>query len=613
MLMFIRKATHTVKGKTYTHYMLVESYHTSKGPRQRVICSLGDLSPRPIKDWYTLAKKVETALSGQMILGGYGEEVNSIVEKIRNRQVKKLQKSKKTSYLQSNDLVAVHTKKVSIEKARQAGSVHVGHQIWQRLGLDKILEESGMSHRTRLLTEAMTLNRLISPASEHAMPDWIRNTAFGDIVNEEIDNLSDDILYRNMDKLYSRRQHIETKLSEKEANLFNLDNSFYLYDLTSTYFEGKALKNSQAQYGYSRDKRSDCKQVLIGLVLDKDGFAKAHEVFEGNRSDSTTVSDMLSVLEQRVGKKKGSTVIVDRGMVSRENLSQIETRGYNYIVACRQSERNQWFDDFIDEDGWREIIRKPSPLNPCQKKSKVLIKKVEGKDQVYLLCFSESRKQRDQDIRKSQEKKLSADLEKLKTRIHSGKLNKEKDIYQNIGRLKEKYPRAMRYYQINFNKQEKELTYELAIEKKQLAEKLDGAYIMKTNRKDMQADQIWQTYNLLTRVENAFRNMKSPLGERPIFHQLQHRTQTHIFLCVLAYHLLVCIEKMFLSADIHTSWDTVRKSLETHQVVTVVLPTSNGKTFYIRRDTKPEDQHKQVYDILKIPYQVMKPKRWYSD
>lgn len=602
--MYIRKAVHTVNGKAYNHYMLVESYQTPKGPRQKVICSLGDLSPRPLKDWYTLAKKVETALSGQMLFEGYGEEVNQIVEKIKNKQIKKLQKSNKTAQHKDNDLVAVHTERVIVEEARQAGAVHTGHQIWQRLGMDKILEEAGMSYKTRLLTEAMTLNRLISPSSEYAMPDWIRNTAFADIVNENMDSLNEDDLYRNMDKLHLHRQHIESKLSEKETTLFNLDDSFYLYDLTSTYFEGKCLRNPQAQYGYSRDKRSDCKQVLIGLVLNKDGFAKAHEVFEGNRSDSTTVSSMLDILEQRVGKKEGSTVIVDRGMVSKDNLLAIETRGYNYIVACRQSERNQWFEEFIDDEGWQEVIR--------HEKNKVLVKKVEGKEETYLLCFSDDRKQRDKDIRESQEKKLLKDLERLNTGIQNGKINKEEVINQSIGRLRERYPRQMRYYEVEFNKGENRLVYNLSIEKRQLEERLEGAYIMKTNRKDMQAEQIWRTYSLLTKVENAFRNMKSPLGERPIFHQLPHRTQTHIFLCVLAYHLLIYIEKMFLSADIHTSWSTIRDKLTTHEVVTVVLPASNGRTLYIRRDTKPENEHKQIYDILRIPHEVIKPKRWWA-
>jgi len=239
--------------------------------------------------------------------------------------------------------------------------------MWQRLGIDDILLEAGLSPKARRLTEVMVLNRLVAPCSEHAMPDWFRRTALGDILGVDLLELTDEALYRNLDRLHPSRGTIETALAKREKTLFNLDDSYYLYDLTSTYFEGKCESNPQARRGYSRDQRPDCKQVVIGLVLDREGFPKAYEIFDGNRQDRSSVDEMLQTLEQRTGRKGGGTVIVDRGMAFDENLQQIQARGHHYVVACRQSERLQWLEELEQEQGWQEILREPSPTNPAQK------------------------------------------------------------------------------------------------------------------------------------------------------------------------------------------------------------------------------------------------------
>jgi transposase len=392
-----------------------------------------------------------------------------------------------------------------------------------------------------------------------------------------------------------------------------LDDRVYLYDLTSTYFEGQAETNLQARRGYSRDKRPDCKQVLVGLVLDRDGFPKAHEVFEGNRQDRSTVDEMLQILEKRTGKHPGSTVVVDRGMAYEENLEQIRAHGLHYLVAGRQSERNEWLDDFEKEADWEEVIRMPSPSNPFQKKSRVQIKRRQKGREVYILCLSEGREEKDRAIRVKQEERLIKDLERLKERVEKGHLKKTEKIHQTIGRLQDRYPRVARYYRIQYQGEPQILSWQEDIEKKAIAEKLDGSYVLRTDRQDLTADEIWRTYMLLTRVETAFRSMKSPLMERRIFHHLKHRTQTHIFLCVLAYHLLTAIEKRFLDQGIHTSWWSIRQQLSTHQVATIVLPTNNGMVLRIRKGGTPEPDQKKIYEILKIPSQVMKPiKTWHE-
>ena len=575
-----------------------------------MLCSLGRLEPAPRERWLGLARKMEAALQGQLSLQGRGEETEALVERARKGR-KKPQRSEGISG--QSGIIAIDTDRVETEQHREAGPVHVGHQIWQQLGLEEILHRAGVSKHARLLSEVMILNRLIFPLSELSMPDWIRRTALGDILGTDFSELNEDSLYRNLDKLYPKREQIERELAEREKTLFNLDDMVYLYDLTSTYFEGLAEMNSQAKRGYSRDKRPDCKQVLVGLVLDRDGFPKAHEIFEGNRQDRSTVDEMLGILEKRTGKHPGAMVVVDRGMAYKENLEQIRAHGLHYLVAGRQSERNEWLDDFEKEADWEEVIRVPSPRNPLQKKGRVEIKRRQKGDEVYILCLSEGREEKDRAIREKQQERLIKDLERLKTRIEKGHLKKTEKIHQAIGRLQERYPRVARYYGIQYQAQPQNLSWQEDMEKKGIAEKLDGSYVLRTDRQDLTADEIWRTYMLLTRVEAAFRSMKSPLMERPIFHHLKRRTQTHIFLCVLAYHLLATIEKRFLDQGIHTSWWSIRQQLSTHQVATIVLPTSNGMLLRIRKGGTPEPEQKKIYEVLKIPSQVIKPiKTWHE-
>ena len=289
--MYIRKSIRSYKGKSYVNYVLVEAVHTAKGPRQKTICSLGDLGARPRAEWLKLAGKIEDALLGQGdMLEADDAEVAQIVRRVktRRRQIEAPQPRQPPSSSSSPSLsqraktgalVKVDPARVSTERHREAGPVHVGHQFWQRLELDRILREIGLSTKVQRLACAMVLNRLIAPCFEHAMPAWLRRTALGDLLDIDFDGLEEDPLYQVLDELHPHRAAIETALVERERSLFNLDATIYLYDLTSTYFEGQCLRNPKAKRGYSRDHRPDCKQVIVALVINRDGFALTHEVF----------------------------------------------------------------------------------------------------------------------------------------------------------------------------------------------------------------------------------------------------------------------------------------------------------------------------------------------
>jgi len=616
--MYIRKSSRLYRGKTYTNHVLVESVMTPKGPRQKTICSLGDLGPRRRQEWLKLAHKIEDALVGQSdLIDGDENEVADIVDRARRARARAQSRPTPPSLRQrasSAALIKVDPSRVTTEQHREAGPVHVGYQFWQRLELDRILKDCKLSPTVCRLACVMTLNRLIAPAAEHAMPDWIRRTALADILGADFDGLAEDPLYEVLDKLHPHRGAIEAALIARERSLFDLDQTVYLYDLTSTYFEGLCAGNGKAQRGYSRDHRADCKQLVVGLVLNRDGFAITHEIFPGNAQDRTTLAAMLDRLGERVRLEEGATVVIDRGMAFKENIADIKKRKLHYVVASRQPERDRWLADFDDTDGFTPVRRQPSALHPAQKKTMIEVKTRSGDDDehTYVLCRSEQRVAKDRAIRTKQEARLKADVEKLSRRIGDGKLVKPAKINQAIGRLQERYPRVARYYELSHAPDTATLVSKLDADKHRKAEHLDGCYLLKTDRKNLSGDELWRIYSLLTRAENAFRDMKSPLALPPIFHHLEARTDAHIFLCLLACHLLIAIEKTLLDQGIHTSWASVCDTLKTHQVCTVVLPTDDGSCLPIRKAATPQPAVHQRYQNLAISTPVIAPQHTWT-
>ena len=240
-----------------------------------------------------------------------------------------------------------------------------------------------------------------------------------------------------------------------------------------------------------------------------------------------------------------------------------------------------------------------------------MIKRARHGAEVHLLCRSDGRLEKDRAIRDTHEQRFLRDLTKLQARVARGRLRTPTKIHEALGRLKERYPRVARYYALAYDDARRAATWTTQADLQSRAQQLDGAYLLRTDRQDLSDEEIWRLYILLTRVEAAFRAMKSPLMERPIFHRLEHRVQTHIFLCVLAYHLLVAIEKRFLDQGVHTSWATLREQLSTHHVLTVVLPATNGQTLRIRRTSTPDAIHSEIYATLRMPSEVIKPvKTW---
>ena len=606
--MFIKRTVAKYGEKTYVNHLLVESVSTAAGPRHKVICNLGHMDPGPKEEWLDLADRIQAALAGQPSLFP-DPRVDDAVRLCRTRQAKLSQteaaaEDPLVGETAVPEVVAVKPAGVQIQDVREVGPLHVAHQLWQRLEVDAVLKAVGLSIAARQLTEVMTLNRLIEPASELAMVEWAGRVALADVLGTDVAKLNEDKFYRNLDTLHGKRIEIERELHAREKSLFNLKGQLLLYDLTNTHFEGQMTAVPKAKRGHNKQMRTDCKQVAMSLMLDGDGFPIGHEIFSGSTQDGKTVGAMLDALEQRTGVQGGFTVVMDRGFASETNLELVRSRHHDYLVAGFQNQRGPLLDEFEELQGWAE-------LQPNAMKTPIRIKRIERGEVTFLLCVSPARAEKDRAIRERQEKRLLKDLEKLGERV---RLAQEKaqpltdaDLFERIGRLRERYPRAARYYAMA--RQDGVLVWPVKEDKRARAEELDGAYFLKTSRKDLEPEEIWRTYMVLTRVESAFRDLKGTLDMRPVYHRKETRVETHIFLCVLAYHLQAAIEHLLHQAGDHTSWETLRHELSTHHVATVVMPTADGRKLAVRRGSIPEPRPREIYRLLGIAGDPMKPIR----
>jgi len=596
--MFIKHNIKKQNNRTYYQYVLTESVRTPKGPRHKSIVSLGDLKPRPAKDWLKLARRVEETLMGQLnIFEKSDHEVLAIVEKIKRRRLSETRETREKGLPKT---VTVNPNEIETEEHKEFGPAFLVTYFWDLLNFGEILQDAGLSGPAIQLTFIAVANRLIYPESDYKIPQWAKQTEICALAGFPEENLNDDRMYRLLDELYPRREEIERGLYQRERDLFNLEGTLMFIDFTSFYFEGSCQRNWKAKRGYSRDKRPDCKQFVWGAAIGREGFPIASEVFEGNAQDGPTFPEMLKKIHRRVDVE-GRTLIFDRGIATKKNMEFLENseKRYDWIIAARSWESEDWVEE-IESEGW-EKIPLTGKVAGC-KAPAVNIKLFQGKAESIVLIKSEGRREKDRAIRERQEKKMEEQLTSLSNRVKMGRVKKKEKIWQNVGRLRERYPRVGRYYEVELKGEGKrqELSWEKNEEKLLLDRKMDGIYLLRTNRMDIEEEEIFRAYLLLNRIENIFKDLKGPIKTQPNRHHRTDRAETHIFQCVLALHILTAIEHRLKEKEDTRSWETIRDILKTHQTCSIMIPTTDGETYRIRKPSKMEEEHYKIYRKLGV-------------
>jgi transposase len=600
---------------------LLESYRNPQGqPRQRVVISLGEAALAQA-DWKSVARAVADELYGEkpLLRRELSENGQKWADSITRRVMREgrwLPLRPAPNEPQAESLDGVLVDQVTHGQSAVLGPVLLAKHAWEALELPAALSALGFNPKEQALAAASVINRLVEPLSEHALRGWLPGTALPELLGEEILKGDPNRFYYVSDALLRQQVKLEAHLRAQQARHFHYPRTILLYDLTNTHFEGQALGNPKAKRGKNKQGRSDCPQVVVGMVYDEQGFELAHRTFAGNQSDSTSLVAMVKSLQQAAGYPESAEqlplgtppvmVIVDAGVATAGNIKLLAQAHFHYLVNDSRRGRKKWRAEFAQDELFE-------PVADREDKSQVRIRSLDIKSgERLVLCKSQGRREKELAIRSGAEKKFLAGLEKLHVRLQKGRLTDLVKAQRALGKLLERAARVQRFYRVDLKDAadlRAGLTWQRKDEVRDEDDPLLGCYVLRTDRSPLGQERLWELYILLTRAEDGFAWLKGDLGLRPNFHQLEGRVDAHIFITVLAYQLLRYITYTLEQKGDHRDWPTLRRVLQTHCYATVSLPTRNGTVVHLRRAGAPERCHQEIYEKFNIDWKQLPKQR----
>lgn len=584
--MFLKRLTRRKDGKSHTYWALIESIRTARGPRHRTVAYLGDVGPSARAGWSEVRR----------LLDGAAPETTSLFDRdVDSEQVP--------------EHVEIKVGGVRVEKTREFGDVYLGLLLWRALRLHEFFEERIPKGREEVSWSAMAailaLARFCEPSSElHIEDTWYPRTALEDLLGVSSGQVNKDRLYRGLDVILPYKEAIERHLRERFQTMFDASYDLILYDVTSVYFEGEMEKNAQAQRGYSRDKRFDCKQVCIALLVTREGLPIGYEVFAGNRTDVTTVEEIVEGVERKHGKI-GRIWAMDRGMVSEENLEFLRERGAQYVVGSPKSDLKA-FERHLLEEGWEKVG------------TGVEVKACLGPDgtETFVLCRSGARREKEKAMHARFATRIEKALETLKRRLERSRRNVDRGrVERQIGRMLGRNSHAAGGFDIEVRETPDQpsgwsVHWSRNERWAEWAQLTEGHYLLRTNLVNGKPQDLWRTYIQLTQAEAAFRIEKSELQVRPIWHQLERRAQAHILFSFLAYAMWKTLEQWMARSGLGNGPRTVLEEFAKIKTMDVILPTSTGRRLRVQCVSTPDEGTRILLNRLglEIPKRLGHPK-----
>jgi transposase len=612
--MFIRKTTTRNKSDTesYFTFRLVASERTGDQVRQITLLNLGRHFDLPQPDWPRLCARIDALLTGQPGMLPEPEAVEVLAQRFAARLIAAQPGPGEpaaapppaapepaqpgpavpsTPSITPGALYAeVDVASLQLTRPRAVGVEAAGLAAMHWLGIDQILTGIGLNGVQRDAAAGLLIGRMAAPGSEMATWRWLRErSALGDLLDVDFEAMPPIRLYRTSDLLVRHRDKIEAALFTNIKGLFGLPVTVTLYDLTNTYFEGTAAGNAKAARGRSKEKRSDCPLVTLGLVLDSSGFVRRSRMFAGNAAEAGTLQDMLKGL----ATPDGALIIMDAGIATAANIAWLKEQKYRYLVVSRERGRQFDPDQSIDTlTASNETIRLQRVLN-------------EDGTEVRLYCHSEGRETKETAISARFVTSFEAGLEKLAAGLTKPRAQKKlAEIQQRIGRLKEKSRGASQHYAIVVTPDETgekaaSITWtKIPVDGSMLTH--PGVYCLRSNETTWDARTLWHTYTMLTDLEAVFRGLKSELGLRPVYHHKEERTEGHLFITVLAYQLVQAIRRKLEATGETMSWTRLREILSVQRRITATFRQRDGHTMHVRKATVAEPALRRIYDALGI-------------
>lgn len=589
--MFIRKTPKTDPSskKKYFSYQLVESYRTPKGPRQAILLNLGPDLNLSDEERKLLANRIEEIIRGIISFLIPVNHIETLAQKYAKIIISK-QSSPMFPSEEIQDYERIDFNSLEHETARAIGVEHICLETLRQLDFPTKLEELGFTQRQIEIALGLIIGRLAGNTSELETFNWLVNeSAVDELLDTRFDNLALNSVYKLSDLLLASKEALEMHLREKERNLFSLKNTLVLYDLTNTYFEGQAKGVGKAAKGRSKERRNDCPLVTLGIVLNEQGFLLKSDIFPGNISEPGTLEKILHQLHAT--EATNPVVVLDAGIATEANILWLQQHQYAYIICSRK--RNQTIPEGLDF----KIVKE-------KQGQRVEVKSVQddSKNELLLYCKSEAKYESEQIWKSQAQERFEQALKKISEGLaRKNRMKNMQLIYERIGRLKSRYGRISQYYSIEIQSDEKRqiaTAINWSVRQEAIDMRFEGSYCLRVHGLSESDERLWEIYIMLTKVEEAFRCLKSEIGLRPIFHQKEHRVDGHLFITVLAYHVLHTILWKLEGKGIACRWKTLRKQMGTQVRVSSSFTNDKHQRVRMRSTTNPEASHQRIYSAL---------------
>jgi len=582
--MFLRSYKRRKNGKWHEYFSVVENRRVINGKTvQRTVLYLGEITSSQEDTW---RKTLEV----------FDQDTGKTQQKL-------LFVDDATIAERDIDSIKVKLSQMQLCRPRSFGDCWLSCHLWQKLGLDEFWSDRLDSLRSDIswakVLKLLVVNRLIHPGSEfYIHRQWFDKTAMDELLSTDYRIASKDRLYRCLDRILEHKEDLCKHLKSKWEDMFGIEFDVLLYDLTSTYFEGLCEQNPKARFGYSRDKRSDCRQVVIALIVTPEGFPLGYEVLPGNTLDKTTLRFFLKKIESMYGKAR-RVWVMDRGIPTEEVLAQMRDENIQYLVGTPRAMLNKLEYKLLELD-WKRA------------NDNVVVKLLAQDNELYVLAKSKDRRAKERAIRKYKLRKYLQGLARLRKNCR----NRDK-LLERLGALKQQAGKSVKCVDLIIPPQGSRVTpenfsYSLNRDTYKKMILRDGMYLLRTNLTETKPDVIWERYVLLTQVEAVFKSLKSDLAVRPVYHQLEHRVEAHIFVAFLSYCLMITLrQKLRYHASGLTARDVLDK-LSTIIMIDVRIPTTDGRMLEMRRHSQPEVEHRIILDRLNVKLPKQPPPKVYS-
>jgi len=554
----------------------------------------------PKEQWKNLSNCIEEIITGQKSFIDYPKAIRTLAKRYARKIIREQACVIDAGEDIPPDYATIDLNSVEDEDARRVGAEYVVYETIKELGIDQKLKELGLNRHQIAACLGVIAGRMIVPGSERSTHYWLQNvSALDELIGVDFSNLSLDRVYKVSDRLLKHKDALEDHLRRTEGQLFALEEKIILYDLTNTFLEGSGKYNRKARFARSKEKRNDCLLVTLGLVLDMNGFPKKSRIFEGNVSEPKTMEMMIrgladgGISEDYLIKP---TIVLDAGIASEENVLWLKDKHYPYIVVSRKKKKE------IPSDVTMIAVKEDDKTNTVFVQAGLA--KNQETDELELYCHSIDKEKKEESIKNKFQQRFEDELHKARNALNLRNGTKRYDkVVERIGRLKERFKLVSHRYNVSIEKDTETDKAKNITWSRKKTENTNGIYCLRTDRKDLNEQQIWDIYTMLTDIEDAFRCMKSELGLRPIYHQKETRCDGHIFITLLAYHLLHTIRFKLRQKGVRSCWTTIRIQLSTQVRITTTMKREDGKVIRIRKSSKAEEPHQAIYDALNLSYQ----------